>query len=101
PGSAYDQDAIHFYRHALGQGGHADGGAGGVGLLEVAAHDLVDLGKVVQVGEEDVQLDDVLQLAARGFGHQRQVVEYPAYLGFKAFDHFHGRRVQWNLAGQV
>src|SRR5690606_16825395 len=99
--SADDQDTVHFHRHALGQGGHADGGAGRVGLLEVTTHDLVDLGEVVQVGQEDVQLDDVLQLAAGGFGHQCQVVEYPADLGFEALDHFHGLRVQRDLSGQI
>src|SRR5690606_9616581 len=55
----------------------------------------------VQVGEEDVQLDDVLQLATSGFGHQGQIVEHAAYLGFKALDHFHGLGIQRDLAGQV
>src|SRR5690606_3772890 len=49
PVTAEDQGAVHFDRHALGQRGHADGGAGGIGLFEVASHDLVDLGEVVQV----------------------------------------------------
>src|SRR5690606_34161381 len=75
--------------------------SGGIGLFEVASHDLVDLGEVVQVGEEDVQLDDVLQLATSGFGHQGQIVEHAAYLGFKALDHFHGLGIQRDLAGQV
>ena len=35
--------------------------APGGGLGEVAAHDLVDLGEVRQVGEEDVQLGDVVR----------------------------------------
>src|SRR5690606_31772295 len=97
----YDQNPVHFDRHALGQRGDADGGAGRVGLFEVTAHDLVDGGEVVQVGQVDVQLDDVLQLATSRFGYQRQVVEHAADLGFEAFNHFHGFRVQRDLARQV
>src|SRR5690606_41425707 len=86
---------------ALGQPGHLDGGASAIGLVEVASHDLVDSGEVVQVGEEHVQLDDVLQLATSGFGPQGQVVEHAAYQGFKGLDHFHGLGIQRDLAGQV
>src|SRR5450830_568185 len=96
-----DQDRVHLDLRAAWQGGNADGGAGRVWLLEVLAHDLVDLGEVAQVGEEDVQLDDVLERTASRFGHGLQVFEDLYGLGFEAVHQFHGFRVEGNLAGHV
>ena len=62
--------------------------------FEVLAHDLVDLGEVAQVGEEDVQLDDVLERTASGFGHGLEVFEDLYGLCFEAFNQFHGFWVQ-------
>src|SRR5450830_1726803 len=95
------RQAVRGCSRAAWQGGNADGGTGRVRLLEVLAHDLVDLGEVAQVGEEDVQLDDVLERTAGGFGHGLQVFEDLYGLGFEAFHQFHGFRVQGNLAGHV
>src|SRR5450830_1199338 len=96
-----DQDRVHLDLRAAWQGGNTNGGAGRVWLLEVLAHDLVDLGEVAQVGEEDVQLDDVLERTASRFGHGLQVFEDLYGLGFEAVHQFHGFRVEGNLAGHV
>lgn len=70
-------------------------------MLEIAAHDFVDLGEMREVGEEDIQLDDVLERATGCFGHGLQVFEYLYGLCFEALHQFHGLRVQWDLPGHV
>ena len=70
-------------------------------LLEVTAHYLVDGREVTQISEEDVELDDILQRTASGFGHGLEVLENLHGLGFEALDQFHCLGIQRNLAGQV
>src|SRR5690606_39986087 len=65
-GSGKNQDAIHFHLCTTRQGSHANRRTGRVGLLEVAPHDIIDLGKVRQVSEEDVQLDHILEATTSG-----------------------------------
>ena len=96
-----NQNSVHFYLRALWQCSNANGGAGRIGLFEVGAHDLVDLGEVAQVSQEDVQLDDVLERTACGFSDRLQVFENLDGLGFKALNQFHGFWVQRDLTGHV
>ena len=70
-------------------------------MFEVSAHDLVDLGEVAQVSQEDVQLDDILERTACCFGHRLQVFKHLDGLGFEAFNQFHGFWVQRDLTGHV
>ena len=95
------QNSVHLYLRTLWQGGNTDGGAGRVRLFEVCAHDLVDLGEMAQVSQEDVQLDDVLERTTSGFSYRLQVFEYLNGLGFKTFNQFHGFWVQRDLTGHV
>ena len=83
------------------EGGNTNGSTSRVWLLEVFAHDFVDLGEMAQVSQEDVQLDDVLERTACRFSYRLQVFEYLNGLGFKAFNQFHGFWVQGDLTGHV
>lgn len=64
-------------------------------------HDLVDLGKVAQVGEVDVELGGMVEAAASGLGDLAQVEEHLVDLRFDALDQDHGLCIQPDLAGQV
>src|SRR3990167_8754238 len=99
--SGDDQNRVHFHRGSAGQGGNADGGASRGWLPEVTAHDLIDLGEVAEVGEENVQFDDVFEAATGRFGHRLEVLEHLYGLGFKAFDQLHGGGVEGDLPGHV
>src|SRR5690606_28876587 len=61
----------------------------------------VDGGEVAQVGQEDVELDDILQRAAGRFGHGLEVLEHLYGLRFETFHQLHALRVQRDLPGQV
>ena len=54
-----------------------------------------------QVGEEDVQLGDVVQVAAGSLDHRLEVLEHLDGLLLEAFHQFHGLRVQRDLPGHV
>lgn len=47
----------------------------GLDIAPVSAVDLVHLGKVAHVGEEDVDLDDFVEGGAGGFENGRQVLD--------------------------
>src|SRR5690606_40371392 len=63
-------NAVHLDARAFRQRGHANGGTGRVGLLEITRHHLVDQRKVREVGEEDIQLGKLLQRTAGGVTHR-------------------------------
>src|SRR5690606_902284 len=96
-----DENRVHFDLRAARQGRHADGCARRVRLLEIFAHDLVDLGEVAQISQENVEFDDVLERAARGFGNRRRVFEPLTDLAFDAFDQLHAFRLQRDVPGRV
>jgi hypothetical protein len=54
-----DQDGIHLHIGTSRQRGDANGGACRVGLRKIFGHDFVDAGKMIQIGQENIQLDDV------------------------------------------
>src|SRR5574340_1552720 len=57
--------SIHFHKGAARKLGHADGGAGRIGLAEIFGHDLVHPGKMREVGEVNVELGHVVQEIGR------------------------------------
>ena len=63
-------DGFDLNEGALGKGRHLHAAARRIGLRAVFGHHFVDLGKVVDVGDEDADLDDVGDLGA-GFGQHR------------------------------
>src|SRR5690554_6432721 len=58
-------DAVHLDLGIFWQGSNAHCRTGRVGLLEITRHLFVDQSEVLQVGEENIQFDDLLQTAAR------------------------------------
>ncbi len=55
-----------------------------------------------EIGQEDIQFDDIPKAASGGLGHGFEVVEHAADLHVHAaFDQRHGGGVQRNLAGQI
>lgn len=55
----------------------------GLDVAPVGAVDLVHLGKVAHVGQEDVDLDDLLEAGAGGFEDGGQVLDALVLLGNK------------------
>ena len=80
---------------------HLVGRARRIRLLEVAGHDLVDLGEVAEVLHQDRHLDHVVEAAARRGRHRAQVAEHLVRLRLDAFDEVAGLRIEADLAGQV
>src|SRR5690606_20295307 len=54
-----NQDRVHFDSGTPRQGGHADGGAGRVGLGEIFRHYFVHQREMGEIGQENVEFDDV------------------------------------------
>jgi hypothetical protein len=93
---------IHLHFRPLGQLGHTDGRAGGIGTVEIGLHDLIDSAEMGQVGEIDLQLDHLSQAAAGGFTDSGQIVKNATHLHFDiTLDQTAGGRVQGNLTRQV
>ena len=94
-------DGFHFHIGALGEGGDADEGAGGEGLGEEGFHDFVDFGEGGDVGEVDVEFDEVAGLDALFGGDGEEVAEGAADSGFApAADDVSGFGVQGDLSGE-
>ena len=66
---------VDFDEHVLGEAGDLDGGAGGRGVGEVAAVDLIHGGEVGHVLEEDGGFDDLSERAAGGLEDCGEVLQ--------------------------
>src|SRR5262249_18787741 len=92
---------IHLDRRAQRQGGHADRGAGRVGLGEVPAVRLVHRAELRHVGQVDPDPDHVVQvLADRRQGRRDVAQDLVGLLGDVAADQLAGGRVLGHLPGQ-
>ena len=97
-----DQDSVHFHHRSARQRGHADRSAGRIGLREIFGHHLVDRLEVAEVGQVDVELHRVRQVATGGFRDGLQVVEHTPHVHFDFAGHdFHGFRIKRNLTREV
>ena len=74
----------------------------GVGLVEALGHDLVDEREVGQIGEEDVQLDDLGERAAGGLADRLEIVEHLDDLRAHVLaDELHRAGHERNGAGEI
>lgn len=95
-------DCVYFYFGVFGQSGYVDGCMGWVGFLEVFFYDFVDLIEMIQVGEKDVQFDDVVQGVVGGVIDCVEIIEDMLYLSvYVVVDQFYGGWVQWDLVGKI
>src|SRR5690606_9879302 len=97
-----DQYRLDLELGALGQAGHAHGGARRERLRDDLGHDGVGRRELVEVGQEQSQLDDVVEGAARLFDDGLHVGESLAHLGVEVLrDQVAGAGFEADLSGQV
>jgi hypothetical protein len=68
---------------------------------EALGKDFVHRGKVGHVGEQERQLDDVVERPTRCLGHRLQVGDYLPRLRLEPVAEIAGRRVEADLPGQI
>jgi len=96
------QRALDLYASVARQRRHRHRRARRVGFLEVLRHELVDLGKVREVGQEDGDLDYLRERATGSGDHGLDVLENAARFLFEiAFYHLHGGGIERDLPREV
>ena len=92
--------AFDFDLHVTRQGAHGYCGACREGRGEVAFHDFVYFGEALHVSEEDVEFDDVAEVATGCLANRKQVGEDALDLCRKIVFDFHGFGVERDLSGE-
>jgi hypothetical protein len=78
------------------------GRARGIGFGAVERHDLVHLGEVAEIGEEDGEFHRLRERRTSRLCHRLQVLEHPPHLRLEVSAHqLHRGGVERHLAGKV
>src|SRR5690554_117174 len=97
-----DHHAVCFNLSAFRQLINTDTRTRGVRLIEVFRHYLINNRKISQIGQINIQFDDIRQTAVGSFAYRAQVFEYLMRFHSKiTIHHRHGNGIKRNLTRQI